>query len=119
MRYTKTVLAAAIAGFASVATAQQGYQQQPPSAQQAPAEVGEPELRKFATAQDKVEKIGDKYNARMGEADGQEEMMEMQRSANIEMTEAVKNSGLSVQQYNQIARAVANDPELKDKMESM
>lgn len=108
-------------GAAGVAVAQQGGAQggaQGSMQQQAPdIDVSEEQINNFVTAQERVAEIGEKWSPRMENAESSEEANKARQSAQKEMVIAVKNSGLSVQEYNQIARAAQSDPELRKRIE--
>ena len=114
-----TLLSALLIGMASLAGAQQQQrQQQPPSAQQAPdIEVSGAQLEKFADAQDSLGEIQQDYRGRMQDVDDPEKANQLRQQANEEMIAMVKDSGLSVEKYNQISRAVQNDQELQQRLQ--
>lgn len=94
--------------------AQGGMQQQ----QAADIEVTDEQLAKFVDAQAEVAEIGKTYTPQMKEAESKEAMQETRRKAQQEMVSAVKSSGLSVQKYNEIARAAQSDKELRARIQS-
>lgn len=109
-------------GAAGVAVAQQGGAQGGAQGsmqqQQAPdIDVSEEQINNFVTAQERVAEIGEKWSPRMENAESSEEANKARQSAQKEMVIAVKNSGLSVQEYNLIARAAQSDPELRKRIE--
>lgn len=109
-------------GAAGVAVAQQGGAQGGAQGgmqqQQAPdINVSDEQIENFVTAQERVAEIGKKWSPRMEKAESSEEANKARESAQKEMVIAVKNSGLSVQEYNQIARAAQADPELRQRIE--
>ncbi len=114
---------AAVAQGGGAAPGQQapgGQQGQPPAAQgqqQAPdIDVSDEQIEQFAEAQARVAEIGQKWTPRLQEAESREDVQEARQSAQKEMMIAVENSGLSVQEYNQIAQAAQADPELRERI---
>jgi len=99
----------------------QGAQTQPETQQQAPSasDFSESDLQEFAEAHSSVMEIRDDYTQRLQEAEGREQAMELQEEANERMVEAVTDTGLSVEEYGQIARAASNDTELAERIQSM
>lgn len=97
-------------------TQQQAPQQQQ---QQAPSiDVSDDQAAAFAEAQGRVAEIGQKWTPRMQAAESSEDIQKARESAQKEMVIAVENTGLSVQEYNQIAQAAQADPELRERIES-
>lgn len=93
----------------------EGGQQEAPSA----ADFSEDQLEQFADAHGEVMEIRDDYTERLQEADGREQAMELQEEANEKMVSAVTDTGLSVEEYGQIARAASNDTELAERIQEM
>ncbi|MBY8966295.1 DUF4168 domain-containing protein [Algiphilus sp.] len=81
-------------------------------------EVTDEQIANFAEAQAEVAEIGKTYTPKMQEAESKQAMQETRRKAQEEMVAAVKSSGLSVQKYNQIARAAQNDEALRSRIQS-
>lgn len=115
------------AGLSGAALAQQNAagQQPPPQAPQTaqPAlgeasDISDNEVQQFADAQQKVEEIKGEYRTKVQEnSDQPEQAMEMQREAQQEMVQAVKDSGLEVRKYNQIAQLAQYDSGLRERIE--
>lgn len=120
-RFLAPVALAVALGASGAAVAQQsgaqggaqgGMQQQAPD-----IDVSEEQVESFAEAQARVAKIGEKWTPRMQEAESSEEVQKARKQAQQEMVIAVENAGLSVQEYNQIARAAQADEELRKKIQ--
>lgn len=126
-------LGAAVSGYAQdysqgqAGDYQQGQQQQqqqqgqPPQPQgQRPAapqvELSEKKISKFSDAYAKISTIGQNYTDRMRNAEDQSKARELQQQAQSEMMAAVKETGLSVQDYNRIAQAIQRNPELRNRV---
>ncbi|WP_420428474.1 DUF4168 domain-containing protein [Algiphilus sp.] len=99
----------------SGAQAQQGAATAPQAQE---LEVTDAQIASFAEAQAQVAEIGKTYTPKMKEAESKQAMQETRREAQQEMVAAVKSSGLSVQKYNQIARAAQNDEALRSRIQS-
>jgi len=99
----------------------QGAETQPETQQQAPsaADFSEDQLENFAEAHGEVMEIRDDYTQRLQEAEGREQAMSLQEEANEKMVSAVTDTGLSVEEYGQIARAASNDTELAERIQEM
>jgi len=71
------------------------------------------QLQAFAVAYVQVNEIGMEYDQQMQAAQNDEELMELQMQAQMEMTEVVEaTDGLTVEEYNMIFTAAQTDPEL-------
>lgn len=131
MSLSALLLAAGVTGAAFAqqgAPQQQGQQGQPP-AQQAPqgqpnpalgdaSDITEEEVKKFADAQAKVEEVKGQYQGQVQAAsEDPEKAMEVQREAQQEMVKAVKETGLDVRKYNQIAQLAQYDTDLRERIQ--
>ncbi|MHA7834101.1 MAG: DUF4168 domain-containing protein [Algiphilus sp.] len=118
--FAPAALAIALGASGSAIAQQNGAQADQggaaPQAQE--LEVTDEQLAKFVDAQAEVAEIGKTYTPKMKEAESKQAMQETRRKAQQEMVAAVKSSGLSVQTYNQIARAAQNDEALRSRIQS-
>jgi len=103
-----TLAAALIFSVAAVAQTDQVEQQT--------MDVSDQQLEQFADAQVEIASIQEDFSGRLQGVEDPEKAQELQRQANEEMTTAVKDAGLDVQSFNQIAMAIQNDPELQQKL---
>ena len=131
MSLSALVIAAGVSGaaFAQQGAPQQQAQQGQPPAQQAPqgqpnpalgdaSDITEQEVQKFADAQGKVEQIKGQYQGKVkAAAEDPEKAMEVQREAQQEMVKAVKDTGLDVRKYNQIAQLAQYDTDLRERIQ--
>ena len=109
------VIALATAGFlATPALAQQQQPQQPPQ-----IEVSDSQLDAFVDATVEIVDIREDYQAQAAAVESPEEMGELETQANAEMIEAVEAAGLQVEEYNQIAQAAQQDPDLDQQIVEM
>lgn len=97
-------------------------QQAPAQQQQAPmpksADIADKDVEKFADAQSKVEDIKGKYQEKVqANAQEPEKAMEIQQQAQQEMVQAVKDAGLDVRKYNEIAQLSQYDTDLRKRIE--
>ncbi|MFP4165151.1 MAG: DUF4168 domain-containing protein [Chitinispirillaceae bacterium] len=95
------------------ASAQEGSQ--PPPAQKKTVEVTEERLDKAVNAYVQIIKINENLQKQLQAAEGKEQRLELQESANDQMLEAIKGSGLEVQTYNSIMQQMNTDKELSEK----
>ncbi len=80
--------------------------------------ITEQEVQKFADAQGKVEQIKGQYQGKVkAAAEDPEKAMEVQREAQQEMVKAVKDTGLDVRKYNQIAQLAQYDTDLRERIQ--
>lgn len=86
--------------------------------QEAPdIDVSDSEIEAFANAMTDVQELGQEWTEKMQETDDQEELSSMQEEAQEEMISAIEEHDMSVEEYNEIATAAQQDPELAQKIE--
>lgn len=113
-------------GVSGAALAQDSYsQQQPPAAQgmapetQEVQNLSEAEIEKFAEVLPKIETIRADYSQRLEGVSNVEQAEKLQNEARELMVEAVTDSGLEVETYNNIAMALQTNEELRERVQSM
>jgi hypothetical protein len=77
---------------------------------------GDSELKSFAVAAVRVQRINDAYVRKMEEAKSVQEKQQLEQRASGEMMQAVKNEGLTVDKYRDIANRVQTDPDLAERV---
>jgi len=112
MKLTIT-LALFLAAGAAYAQVQEPAPPPPPQQHQA-VEVSDSDIRKFAQIYVEVEKTRNELTADMSEATTQEEAQQIQAQMQEEIVSTISDQGWSVDEYNQIATVISNDPELRD-----
>lgn len=121
----KHSIIAAISGLGFIAGssllfAQQQPQQQPPAPQappgmqQAETDVGDQEVRKFAEIYVEIEKARTELSREMADAETQEEAQDIEVRMQDKIVSTIEDSGWSLDQYNQVANAINNDPQLRE-----
>ena len=101
---------------------QQGQQQgQPPAARQpggaAPeVDLSAQELSRFKEVFDEISIIRQAYAEELQNAEDPNKARELQQQAQSEMVEVVEDSSLTVQEYNRIASAIQQNPELRSEV---
>lgn len=113
----KHSIVAAITGLGLVAGssllfAQQQPAQSPPAAQE--TQVGEPEVRKFAEIYVEIEKKRGELSREMANSETQQEAQDIEVRMQDEIVSAIQNRGWTLDQYNQVANAINNDPQLRE-----
>lgn len=91
-----------------------GYQA-PPSA---PMDVDDETVSNFADAFLSVQELSEDLTDKLSEAPDAEAAQSMQREAQDEMAQSVEESGLSVEQYNEIAIGMRQDPKLAERVKA-
>ncbi|MDP1873284.1 DUF4168 domain-containing protein [Phenylobacterium sp.] len=107
--------AAALAlGAGSLAHAQTapGPAAAPPAAE-ANAAISDDQVNSFALAMNEISTLNQKYAPQIQGATDDTARTDLQRQAATEMAAAVEKSGISAEQYNQIAQAAQGDAELR------
>ena len=80
-------------------------------------DVSDEEIQSFAAAMIDVQELGQEWTQRMQETEDQEELSQMQQEAQEEMIGAIEDHGMTVEEYNEIATAAQQDPELAQEIE--
>ncbi|WP_192954794.1 DUF4168 domain-containing protein [Gallaecimonas mangrovi] len=111
---TATIAAAPVASVMAAPQAPAGAQEQ-----QQPIKVSDSQLKEFADAQKQLTGIRDDAMAKLNKSKDPKEAQKIQMQANQDMVSAVKKSGLSVKDYNSIARAMQNQPDLRARLKKM
>lgn len=108
-----------IALASSSALAQEETQanaQTAPQAAPQTIEITEAAVDKFIEVLQDVESIRGKYVERLQDAEDQKTAMEIQQEAQDKMVEKVQSSGMTVQQFNLIAQAAQQSPEIQQRI---
>lgn len=108
-----------IALASSSALAQEETQanaQTAPQAAPQTIEITEAAVDKFIEVLQDVESIRGKYVERLQDAEDQQTAMEIQQEAQEKMLEKVQSSGMTVQQFNLIAQAAQQSPEIQQRI---
>lgn len=106
-----------IAGSAQ-AQQQPPQQQQPMPQQQPPAQqqVSDQDLQVFASALQEVQKIVVAYSPRIEKAKDPAQAQKLHTEAQQRMADAVEAEGLSVEQYNQVAKLAETDEGVRNRI---
>ncbi|MFO8153644.1 DUF4168 domain-containing protein [Thioalkalivibrio sp.] len=120
MTIRKTVLTIALTALfaaSGAALAQDGGQPSfgettPPS-----AAMTDQTIDTFVDAFVAVQGIREDYTERLQDASDEGEAQGLQQEAQEKMMQAVEASGMSVQEYNEVAMALQNDPELMEQVQ--
>ncbi len=86
---------------------------------EAGVQVSDTDLMQFANAMQAVNDIRDQYSQRIEAADSQDQAQQLQQEAGERMTMAVQDTGMTVDQYNEIAVALQGDPQLMQRLEQL
>lgn len=122
---TASALAAAIGGAllltapASLAgeTTQPQLAQSQQSQPAQPANFSEEELRSFVTAATEVQQLSMQWQQRLkASKDDKQKSQQIRQKATQEITQAVRDEGLTVKEYNQISMAARQDEALRKKL---
>lgn len=126
LKHSKTVpllLALAMGLGTSVAYATQGADdgtsQHLAQSTQQNVDVSDEKLESFVEAREEVVKISRQWEDRLNNTDSQEELNSLQQQAQEEMVAAVRDKGLSVNEYNTIVDASQTDPDLRERVNEM
>ncbi|NGP53760.1 DUF4168 domain-containing protein [Thioalkalivibrio sp. XN8] len=81
-----------------------------------PADVPGAKLDQFVVALEEVHAIGSKATEELEQSGDMEEARLIQERAQGEMIEAVKDAGLTVEEYNRIAQLMNSDPTIQERV---
>jgi len=77
------------------------------------APVDEATLEKFVEAKQQIQTLQSKFSRKLQSVEDQAKARELQMKAQEQMVAAVEDSGLSVEQYNNLANRMKEDPKLR------
>jgi predicted ATPase with chaperone activity len=122
MQRTRSILSGIAAALLAVAAPQAIAQQQPqqqPQAQPRPqpppmtqSDFSQQQIEAFADAAVEMQRIQSELDAKGRQAANLDEITRLQQEAQADATQAVEDSGLSVQEYKAIVQAANTDPRL-------
>jgi uncharacterized protein YqfA (UPF0365 family) len=105
------LLAPGASALAQQDPARGGYSGQQPS-----APLGDKKLNQFIDAYSEVQTIGKEFSAKVEGVQDRSKVHALQQEAQSDMIEAVRDAGLSVPEYNEIATMMEADPELRQQV---
>lgn len=120
-KFTRTAaFVAAFALLAGTAAAPALAQQDEPSSsqQESPAQTdfSQNELESFAKASLEVDRLNKKWVDQIAKAESEEKGQQMRNQAVEEMSQAIRDEGLTVETYNNIFAVAENNPEVASRI---
>ena len=113
MQRTRHPLILGIAAALLLAAPQAMVQEQAPQAQQpATPDFSQEQIQAFVDAATEVQRVQTELDTKAQEAQNPEEVAELQQQAQVEASQAVEGSGLTVDEYAAIAQAANENPDL-------
>jgi hypothetical protein len=113
MQRTRHPLILGIAAALLLAAPQVMAQEQAPQAQQpATPDFSQEQIEAFVDAATEVQRVQTELDTEAQEAQNPEEVAELQQQAQVEASQAVEGSGLTVDEYAAIAQAANENPDL-------
>lgn len=103
---------------ATPALAQTQSAQSQPAAQSAQS-FSQSQLQSFAEARAKIRQIRSSAMQKMQQAKNRKAAQQISKQAKRSMISAIKDTGLGLKTYNQIARAAKSNPKLASKIQNM
>ncbi|OOC10248.1 DUF4168 domain-containing protein [Thioalkalivibrio halophilus] len=89
-----------------------------PMQQQAPeVDLSDEDIDTFVEAFVGVQEVREDFSQRLQEAEDETQAQQMQQEAQDEMVAAVEDAGMTVEEYNEVAMALQNDPELMQEVQ--
>lgn len=102
-----------------MAQPQSNQTNQASSAESSAQNFSHQQLRSFADASAKIRDIQQSAIQKMQQAKDKKARMEISKQARKDMIQAVKDAGLTVKEYNEIARAARSNPQLSKKIRQL
>ena len=112
-RLTATIL---LTGLLAAAPA---WAEQTNEASGSGAQVSDEQLQQFTLALAEVRSIRMEYMPRVQEAESREQRNQLKQQGREEMLEAIRDTGLEVDEYNRIGQRIGNDADLKRRVQEM
>jgi len=129
MKIRTALIAFATAGFLASPLAiaqgqpqqqqQQQQEAQPMPEQQEAPEVSDAQVEAFVDAYVAVNDVREEYTERLQNAEDQEQAQQLQQEANDAMSDAIAESGMDVEEYQEVAMAVNADPDVREQVTEM
>jgi len=111
-------IAFALPAATTASADQQQRQQAPQQGQQQQQNFSDQDLQAYASAAIEISELQQEFQGQMQNAESAEDQQAVQEEANEAMIQAIRDAGLSLEKYNQIATAAQNDQELAQKIRS-
>jgi hypothetical protein len=105
-------IAAALLLMAAPVAFAQEQPQTAPTQPMTPPDFSEEKIEAFVDAATEVQRVQTELDAKAQEAQNPEEVAQLQQEAQQEASQAVEDSGLTVDEYAAIAEAANQDPDL-------
>jgi Domain of unknown function (DUF4168) len=115
--FTRSVVAAILtAGYLSTPTVNVLAQAPSQGPSISARDLSDQKLKSVATALQRVASLRNDYRQRIADAQAPAEKERIEAEANKELTKAVTEQGLSVEEYTSILNAARDNPEVRDKL---
>jgi hypothetical protein len=103
-------------GYLSIPTVNVLAQAPSPSPSISTRDLSDQKLKAVATALERVSSLQDEYQQRIAQTEAPAEKERIVAEGNKELTKAVTEQGLSVEEYSSILNAARDNPEVRDKL---
>lgn len=115
-----SLLRATLLALATLVTAAAVAAEAPQAPQKAPAsiDVTDKDVQNFAEAHKEVMKVRQQYISKAKNTEGKKQRTQLKLAMQKDMLQAVQESGMKPKRYNQVARQVAQDKELRERVQS-
>jgi prophage DNA circulation protein len=112
MRHTHPLILGVAAALLLLASPPAMAQEQPQGQPMAPSDFSQQQIEAFVDAATEVQRVQTELDTKAQEAQNPEEVARLQQQAQQEASQAVEESGLTVDEYAAIAQAANEDPDL-------
>lgn len=95
------------------------YSPPPPQTEQQQSKISDEKLRQFSEARAAVQSVQQEYSQSIESTQDEQEAQGLREEAQEVMVEAVRDTGLSVSEYNQISRRARSDENMARRLENL
>lgn len=83
------------------------------------SQFSDEQIESFIDARERVQEVSAGWRERLNNAESQEKLNSLRREVQEELAEAVRDEGLTVNEYNMMVEATQTNPELQNRVREM
>lgn len=119
MHHQRFTIPALLAGLLALGFGAPAWSQDGDDAAAGADSVSDEELEQFVVAMSEIREIRMEYAPKLQEAESEEEQNQVRKEGREEMINAIEDSGLEADEYNQIGQSINNDEDLERRVRDM
>ncbi|GAB2782360.1 hypothetical protein GCM10027040_05560 [Halomonas shantousis] len=113
------VLATTMAAGSAMAQESSGAAGSAGTTQSQTQNFSDEQLQQFADVSQEIARISQEYTGQLQDAQDEASQQQIRQEANDEMVQAVQDSGMSIEEFNNIGQAIQQDPQLMQRVQKM